>query len=537
MNFALRPYQKAACEAAIESLRNHRSALIVAPTGTGKTITFAELARIWAKRSEKVLVLAHREELIDQAVDKITKSTGLDVEVEMGDHHANWDGTKAVLVASVQTMARAGRRQKYAPDAFGLIIVDEAHHAPASTYQDVLSYFKGAKVVGVTATPDRLDGRGMKEAFESVASVYEIRDAIEQRWLVPIRQRTVFVDSLNLDKVSVTKTGDFNEAELEAELMRLENLHRMAVPTVEFAGERPAIVFTASVAHAHALADVICNYKPGAARAVSGDMSREERREVLEDFRMGRIQFLINCALLTEGFDAPFASCVVIARPTRSRALYAQMVGRGTRILGASYEQSIENGKKDLLVVDLVGQAEQHSLVNCTDILDGNKDAELKAVAMDILDKDPDKDVLSALDEAAGNLAQNQKIRLLAKATYEIRKVDPFTVLGVLNRKGRWGGIGPTSRQVNALYKFGVPGAERLDRGQASALLDELFRRADAGRCTYRQAKLLMKHGLNCDVTFADANEAISAIASNGWLVPVGLMTDPRFRVASKNAA
>lgn len=525
MKGQLHPYQAEALLEVRRHLARHRSTLVVIPTGGGKTVLFAATAEQARKRG-RVLVLAHRQELVDQAAEKIERFTDLRCGIEMGDRtmHGRVQGLPDVVVASVQTLAREQRRHAFPRDSFFLIVVDEAHHAPAEQYREVLSYFESAKVLGVTATPDRADGIAMGEVFESVAYVVEIRDLIEQGFLVPIRQRTVQVEHLDLSQVRVSReTGDLSEKDLEAVLMDERVLHEMAVPTLELAGDRPTIVFTASVEHAHALAGVLNRYPGGQAAAVDGTTPREERRRIIGDFSAGRIRQLLNCAVLTEGFDAPATSCVAVARPTKSRALYSQMVGRGTRT-------SPLTGKSDCLVLDLVGNAGKHSLVNALDILDGNEDQEVRKRAAKKA-ASGEVDVLEALEQAEIEIAEEKRSLVTARARYKAADVDPFTVLGASDRSGRWGGIGPTPRQLELLEQTGIKvDPDAIDRGQASALLDKVFSRRKQGLCTYKQAAALAKRGLNPDVSFDDARRAMDAIAANGWRTPPWLFEDPVLR-------
>ena len=372
----LRPYQEAALSATVDAFASGKQrVLVVKPTGTGKTVLFAALVARVAQgvRSRggapgRSLVLAHREELVRQAREKIVSSARLRCGVEMADERADRLDPPPVVVASVQSMQRA-RLASYAPDHFDLVVVDEAHHATAKSYRNIIDHFGGARVLGVTATPDRGDKQGLKAVFESAAYVYEIRDAIRDGWLVPIVQRQVIVESLDLSKVAV-RAGDFADGELEDQLCQERALHEVAVPTLEQSGSRPTVVFTAGVAQARALAEVLNRYRDGSAVALSGETHPEERRKSVEAFKAGAVQYLVNCALFLEGFDAPLCACVAMARPTKSRALYAQAIGRGTRILGLSLEESIANGKRDLLVLDFVGNSSTHSLVSVADVLD-----------------------------------------------------------------------------------------------------------------------------------------------------------------------
>lgn len=536
MKTELHPYQGDAVEAVDVELEKHRSTLVVMPTGTGKTVTFAAIAERWRPRG-RILVVAHREELIDQAADKIERFTDLKCAIEMGDRRVQPDlfGLPDVVVASVQTLSRPNRRAVFVRDTFALVIVDEAHHSASDQYLEVLDYFSVAKVLGVTATPDRADERGLGVAFESVAYVYEIRDAIEQGFLVPIRQTSVQIESLELAGCRVSRdSGDLSDQDLESVLMDERVLHEMAVPTIELSGQRPTIVFTASVAHAHALAEVLNRYKPGSAAGIDGtSMKRDARRATLEAAAGGQIQYLTNCAVLTEGYDNPPISCVVMARPTTSRALYTQCVGRGTRL-------SPETGKRDLLVLHLVGNAGRHALVSAVDILDGGKtDKEARQLALKMIAEEPEMPIHEAIDRAAEELAKKRReAQIIVRARYKTADIDPFTVLGAPNAAGRWNGAPPTPKQIEVLAKAGITvDPAKMDRGQCSALITKVGERRAHGLCTFKQAKMLAKYGLNPDVQFHDARRAMDAIAANGWRVPESLKNDPTFRAARAEVA
>jgi len=321
----LRPYQVEAREAVLEAWKSHRSVLLVMSTGTGKTFTGS---RIVAERADegRILWLAHRGELLDQAAETLHQRVGLHCNLEKAELRAPREmdlyGARPVVVASVPTM-RGRRLKEWDPTAFATIVVDEAHHAPAKTYRDILGHFEGAKVLGLTATPDRGDGTGMHTVFDHCAYEYDIRRGIREGYLCSIRQQAVFCADLDLSDVK-TVAGDLSQGQLEQALIDGGVLHQTAAPLVELAGRRQTLVFTAGVAQAHALADVIAGYlgNPDLVKALDGNTPKDLRRKYIGDFRTGRIQYLLNCAVLTEGFDAPETACVAVARPTKSRALY-----------------------------------------------------------------------------------------------------------------------------------------------------------------------------------------------------------------------
>lgn len=522
---ALRKYQVDAVDAIEDHFGRVRSTLLVQATGTGKTVVFAELLR--RRRGEgRALVLAHREELVQQAAERIAGWTGIACDVDMGDARPSALFRREVIVASVQTLSRLARREVYRGDEFATIVVDEAHHAVAKQYLEILAYYGDAKVLGVTATPDRLDGRAMGIVFESTAFVYTIRDGIEQGMLCPIRQKSVLVEGLDLSKVRSTR-GDLNEAELERALMEDRVLHETAKPTLELAGSRSTILFTAGVDQAHALAKIMNGHAGrDVAVALDGSTPTDERRRVIAAFRAGRVQFLLNCALFTEGFDAPETACVAMARPTTSRALYTQMIGRGTRIA---------NGKVDLLVLDFVGNAGQHSLVSAADVLDGDYSDDVKARATRIMTEDG-ADLLTAMRRAEEDAAREARRRVLIGARYKTADVDPFLVLGASPRAGRWAGLPATEKQVAFLAAKKISGV--YDKGQASALIGKLLERRQRGLCSFPQAKTLTRFGLPPEVSFEKANWAIDEIAATGWRhVPEHVRSDPAFRIDEAGAA
>lgn len=507
----LRPYQRDAVDAIFGRLAEQRSTLLVLPVGMGKTTCFSETARRWREEGRgRVLVIAHREELIFQARARLA-SFGLQVGLEMGEERVSPMFLPDVVVATVQSMARASRRERFDTSIFGLVIIDEAHHATSDSYRAIVGYFSGAKVLGVTATPDR---KAMGQVFESIAYAVDIRDAIGQGYLAPIRQRAVQVEGLDLSAIRTT-AGDLNEEELEQVLVEEENLHGIAHPTIELAGDRPTMVFAATVAHAHALAGVMDRRlsalgRPGQVVALDGSTEREERRDALRRFGSGDFQFLLNCALFLEGFDAPRISCVAMARPTKSRILYTQAIGRGTRL---------HPGKGDLLVLDFEGNAGRHSLVCALDVLDNNDDDEVRAKAKQLMVEDGELDVMGALDQAHKQIAEAKRKKVLAEARYKAVEVDPFAVLGVHATAGRWGGLPMTDRQREVLERAGIS-TRGMDKGQASALIDSVIDRQRKGLCTFKQAKTLMRAGLNPDVSFVQARRAIDALVANKWQAP-----------------
>ncbi len=506
---ALRPYQAAAI-AAIETefSRGIKRTLLVLPTGTGKTVVFAELARRDVQLGNRVLVLAHRSELIDQAVRKIA-DVGVLASVEKGERRGA--ANARVIVASVQSL-RGKRLERYAPDAFAKIIVDEGHHAAAKSYSNILDRFPTARVLLVTATPDRGDGKALGKIVDTVAFTYDMRTAIREQFLAPLRARRVLVKDLDLSSVR-SHHGDFDQGDLAKLLATEKALHGVVGPLLELAGDRRTLVFGVDVAHAHALAEVINRHKPASAIAVDGNASEDERAAALSLFRAGTFQFLVNCALFTEGFDEPSIRCVAMARPTQSRALYTQMLGRGTRPLGKTMDESRANGKHDCLVLDFVGNS-KHRLVGPADALGGTLDETTRAEFERILGEEGNvEDAIEAAELAVSR--KTSAAALVALALYRTKEIDPFLgdFMPPLDPGSPAAQEPATEKQLAALDKAGLGKPPMgITKGEASGMLDAIVSRAKAGLATIPQARLLERLGLDTrDMTKTRAGNLIGA--------------------------
>lgn len=542
----LRPYQRAAVEAVESEWREHRSTLIVLPTGCGKTICFAEiLRRAFPRRG---LVLAHRQELIDQAADKVRRVTGWRVDVEMGEHRAALDcmyGGPRVVVSTIQTQCSGGdgggRMTRFDPRMFGVVVIDEAHHAPSASYRRVLDWYTNGnpalRVLGVTATPDRADEEALGQVYETVAYDYEISDAIRDGWLVPVSQQMVHVEGLDFSSCRTT-AGDLNGADL-ARVMEYEaNLQRVVAPAVEIAGQKRTLVFAASVAHAERMCEMFNRHRPGMAAWVCGKTDKDERRKTLADFAAGRVQVVCNCGVLTEGFDNPAVEVVIMARPTKSRALYAQMAGRGTRPADAiahdlNDHESPEarralieaSNKPGCLIVDFVGNAGRHKLCTSVDILGGKVSEHVRELALRKLGDGKPQRVDDAIAAGAEEEQEEQRreearrAKLVARAKWTAQTVNPFDVMDIkpVAERGWDHGKHLTEKQAALLRRQGIE-PDNIPYGQARQLLNELFRRWDGGLCTFGQAKILRKRNLPTNVSRDEAKRMIDEIAAReGW--------------------
>jgi superfamily II DNA or RNA helicase len=414
----------------------------------------------------------------------------------------------------------------------------------AQSYRTLLDYFVSAKVLGVTATPDRADRVGLRNVFESVAFRMELGAGIRSGYLSPIELRSVQVDSLDLSRVR-TQAGELHAGELERELLQDGVLHEIAGPLAELAAGRKTLAFVVGVEQAYALADVLGGYGIRAA-AVDGSMSSERRADVLARYRSGALQVVTNAQLWTEGFDEASTDCVALVRPTRSRALVTQMIGRGTRLA---------EGKTSCLVLDFVpGRMARVRLASPADALAGD-DLPLElaarvleataggALQLDLLLEQVRAEAAAAeAAELERKRAENDERRRRIRSVgvvYEAPRLNIDDLLeAVADANGNGGDSNPaTLKQVLTLRNAGFDVPDAITRHEASALFNVLERRRAAGLCTVKQARRLRSYGLRDDVSFTDARVALDAIATNGWRPPTWLRGDTRFRVSSGASA
>ena len=342
----LRPYQEESREAVEKEWADGKKrTLLVLPTGTGKTIVFSKIIEDQVRAGDRCLILAHRRELLEQASDKLYKSTGIQTATEKAEE-TSLQSYRRVTVGSVQTMQRDKRLDQFPKDWFDTIVVDEAHHCISSGYQKVLKHFEGAKVLGVTATPDRGDMKNLGEYFESLAYEYGLAQAIREGYLSPIKALTI---PLKLDLSGVKQSaGDFSTHDLGDALEPY--LWQIADEMVKHCKDRKTVVFLPLVSTSQKFCKIL-NKKGLKAAEVNG--SSPDREQILKRFDKNEFQVLCNSMLLTEGWDCPDVDCVVVLRPTKVRGLYSQMVGRGTRLAP---------GKKDLLLLDFLWHTDRMDL-------------------------------------------------------------------------------------------------------------------------------------------------------------------------------
>ena len=533
----LRPKQHEQREAIDVAWRDgHKSILVVAPTGTGKTVVLADV--VAAQQYGRTLVVAHREELVVQ-LEVALRRVGCDVGVEMAARSARSRGwvPPQVVVASVQTLVASQCRRLHDlvkdPNQWALTVIDEAHHAIADSYRIVLEHMQQNdehRVLGVTATPDRADKLAMKTVFETVAHEYQINEAIDEGYLVPIKQRAIRVDSLDYSKCRTT-AGDLNGRDL-ARVMEMErNLHAIAEPTMELSNGRKAVVFCASVDQARRICEIFNRAQPGSARFVEGNTPKDERRKIFKEFDRGDFQFLCNCMIATEGWDCPSCEIVVLGRPTKSRSLFVQCVGRGTRPLPGVIDHAAtpeerraaiaQSSKPHCEVFDFVGVTGRHKLVSIFDVLGGEHPGPILRRAQEIAADSADAiEIDEAIERAEEEQAREQeraeleaqakRAKLRAKVKYSSKTFDPFDVFDIAAPVEQ-APVPASDKQIELLAKFRIDATEMTKR-EASKLTSEVFRRLNNNLCSLAQARILKEHGFSGDCSKDDASRIISGI-------------------------
>lgn len=549
----LRDYQIKAVESVFEEWKEHRSTLLVLPTGSGKSNVFCEIIK--RRLPGRSLVLAHRGELIFQALNRLKDVFGIQAELEMAGYNAtNGSGlleTVPVVISTIQTQIAGenglGRMTRFRPDDFDTLIIDECHRSTAESYVRTLDYYKqnpNLKILGVTATPDRADEIALGKVFETVAMDYEIVDAINDGWLVPIQQQMVFVKNLDFSQMRTT-AGDLNGADLAKVMEAEEMLHKIASPTIEIIGNRKTVVFAASVKHAEMLAEIFNRHRPNMADWICGKTPREERAQKLFDYENGMTQIMVNVGVLTEGWDSPLTECVVMGKPTKSRCLYCQCVGRSTRPAPGivdewetsdSRRQAIaESVKPFALIIDFVGNSGRHKLMSSADILGGNyEDNVIERAEKKAKEKGGPVDMSKELEEAKDEIEAEklrearelqEKIRkagIKARAIFVTKAINPFDVFDITPQRSRgWDeGRQISEKQKNLLLKQGI-NPDDLNFHQSKQVINEIFRRWNGKLATLKQCKTLKRFGYETkEMTMKDASAKLDALAKNGWRRP-----------------
>ncbi len=514
----LRPYQKESKTAVFEQWGDGiRRTLLVLPTGCGKTIVFAKITEECVRNGDRVLILAHRGELLEQAADKIAKATGLGCATEKAEQSCLGSWFR-ITVGSVQSLMRESRLKRFPEDYFNTIIIDEAHHCISDSYQRVLNHFPDAKVLGVTATPDRGDMKNLGQVFESLAYEYTLPKAIKEGYLSPIKAVTI---PLQVDLTGVgIQSGDFKAGDLGTALDPY--LERIAEEMEKYCREKKTVVFLPLVKTSQKFRDIL-NAHGFQAAEVNGES--QNRAEILDDYAKGRYNVLCNSMLLTEGWDCPDVDCIVVLRPTKVRSLYCQMVGRGTRLAP---------GKDHLLLLDFLWHTERHELCHPAHLICESEEVAQKMtknlekdagcpIDIEEAEKTASEDVVAQREEAlAQKLAEmkRRKRKLVDPLQFEM-SIQAEDLAGYVPAFG-WEMAPPSDKQKKTLEKLGIMPDEIDNAGKASKLLDRLDKRRQEGLTTPKQIRFLESRGFQHVGTwqFDTAKKLIDRIAGNGWRIP-----------------
>lgn len=491
----LRPYQSESISETVKGFREYGKQLLVLPTGGGKTIVFANLASMAKGRT---LILAHREELIDQAIDKIFQATGLNAGKEKAEFSASLEDK--VVVASVQSMIN--RLDGWPADHFSLVVCDEAHHSISESWQRVLAHFdKHAKVLGVTATPDRGDKRSLGCYYENVAYETNIVDMINAGYLSPIKIKTMPI-RLDLQEVHQT-AGDFDSRELGDALEPY--LEQIAWAIRNEASNRRTLAFLPLIATSQRFVE-ICQSIGIRAKHIDG--YSQDRKEIQSQFANGEFDLLSNAMLLTEGYDCPPIDCVVCLRPTRSRPLYSQMVGRGTRLYP---------GKDDLLLLDFLWMHSKHNLIRPANLV--AVDDELADIMTEISEKTGGKGELdlqdlesSAKEQREESLRkkieanQNKQSKLIDAAEWFLNMGDTEDAYWEPTMK--WHENKCTDKQRKIIEAAGIDIRSVNGRGHASRIIDVYLKHQNNKPASHKQKWAMRQGGYTGNLAEATQGDA-----------------------------
>jgi len=473
----LRDYQERFVSGVQASFLEYTKVLGVMPTGAGKTIAFASLLQNY----NRTLVLAHIEELIDQAVDKIKTVTGLNVSVEMGERTSL---DTDVVVASIQSMFR--RKEQFDRNQFDLIICDEAHYSLSPTWQSVLRYFN-ALVLGVTATPTRGDNRNLGEYYEACPVEISLVDLIEQGYLSRILCHQ-FPVKIDLSQVR-TSDGDFNAEDCDTALTPY--LHEIARAMLRYKN-RKILVFLPLIKTSQIFTEIL---RSEGMDATHIDGISPNRKQILEEYssKTGGC-VLCNSSLLSHGVDIPSIDTVMVLRPTKSQPWYSQAIGRGTRIYP---------GKEYLLVLDPMWLSNKHSLVRpanliCSDLIDASM------VVDRLAEIDDPEDLIDLAIDVRKEREEKIAEELRKKEQQRARTVDPlryFSAIGKAIDISSYTPIFPwerdriTMKQAILIEKFGVSPASIKSKGEASKIIGMIMERKKLGLATPKQVVYLRQFG------------------------------------------
>lgn len=503
MSVSLRPYQIEFIEKTRKALSRHQRVLSVMPTGGGKTICFAEMSRLAGDRGRSTLILAHTDELCAQAVMKLQSSVGIFAGMEKAAQRCTLDDQ--VVVGSVQSMGRPKRLERFAKDRFDLIIIDEAHRAVADTYLRVVEHFEKAFVVGVTATGYRGDAKSLGDLFETIAVEIALKRLIQDGFLSRIVTQTV---PLEIDISEVKQRGGEYDAKQAANAIE-PFLGAAARAISQYAPERKGMIFLPLVETSKKMTKAL---RDEGFEAEHIDGSSDRRREIIAAFGRGDIQILTNAQLLTEGFDEPSVSMVMVMSPCRSRGRYVQMVGRGTRLC---------EGKENLLLLDPLFNGARHNLCTPATLVAKNERQQYDTKKK-IRENEGQLDLLDAFDDACAEIEAQLRDAAIKNSGRAAERYNPVDLADRLGHREiafwepatKWEEDEVTEKQAEILRNNGLDPSMIWCKGQAAAAIDIIFDRRAKGLCTLKQMRILNKYGVKNaeNLSFDQARSRLDSI-------------------------
>ena len=449
----LRPYQKEAKEA-LETYRlsGGKKGLVVAATGVGKRIMAVE----YASNFRRVLFVAHREELITQALDDFEKEYPMEVGLILGEKN---EINKRITITSIQTLSR--RRESLPKRLFDAIFIDEAHHYLSKQWNYSVLYFDCEFLLGLTATPTRLDGLSMSNMFEKIVYNYPIERAIKEKYLCEIDARRIKTD-IDLSSVH-TQMGDFKSDELSRTVDIPARNKLIVEKYLQYAKGRQFIAFCVDIKHAQNLKNEFV--KEGLnVECIHSNLSKEDRNNITNSFKSGKIDGVTNCQIYSEGFDYNDVGCVTMARPTKSLALFLQFLGRGTRLKSEEFQSRFN--KNNAIILDFVDNVGKHKLINCWEI---EKD---KSIEDRVLISEEKKNLLIESRNAREKEERERRKAFIDKLYKHDRKIDLLELPKVVQSTGAWKRLSPTEAQIAFIKRLGIY-EEGMDytRGQISEII------------------------------------------------------------------
>lgn len=539
----LRPYQEEAANAVFREWEHNRSTLLVMGTGLGKTVVFSEITKRLVEEGKRVLIIAHQGQLLQQAQTKLYNHAQIPSKIEKAKDFASMNDQ--VVIGSIQTLAQDNRLHRFSSDHFDTIIIDECHHAMAKSYQKVIDYFENAKLLGVTATPNRGDSQSIMSTFQSTAFQFGIKEGVEAGYLSPLCIRTCPLP-IDVSQVAI-QAGDYQAGALGNVLEPY--MDAIADQIIEKAQGRKILVFVPLVKTGERFAEIL---REKGLRTASISGKTKNQAEIIEKFHNGELDVVTNAMLLTEGFDDPAVNCIVNLRATKSQSLYTQIMGRGLRL-------SPDTGKEDCLILDFLWQSKKrgYDVLSPIDILMPDKDI---PYAKEIVKTSKDELSLNDLMGLASKARLNAEEALAKKLLYaqtrrcmgiKFNEIDDERVVYQYDTHDELDCITINSeafsylqpmfgKNLNVFYPrtprdcMPVSNAQKevlrnngfedlvQFNGHANRIIEAIMLRKKRGFCTYQQSQFLAKRKfLNTKYWSAeDAKDMLDQIVKNNWVTP-----------------